>query len=149
MHGIPHALASTEYYSDHDMGWAQALQPDKRPWTDPDFNWDHFTDPEQHLELPGLAPAKRPKYGDQVEHSQQPNPGPDPGLDWDLWSNSDDQILRKQSQPRETGQAHENQVEDVSVPYPNPRSSTEPSEVMNLPSGGITMNFEHLENGRQ
>ena len=136
VHGIPHALASTEYQSDHDMGWAQALQPDERPWKDPDFNWDYLTNPEQHLESPGLAPVKRPKYGDQVEHWQQPNAGPDTDFDWGLWSNLDDQISEKQSLPKETGQVHENQVEDVSVPQPKPRASTEPmSEVMNSPSG--------------
>ena len=120
VHGIPHALTSTAYHSDHDM-WAQALRPDKRPWTDSDFNWDYLTNPEQHPESPGLAPAKRPKYDDQVEHWQLPNPGLDPDLDWDFWSNLDDQISRKQSPPKETGQAHENQVEDASVPRPNPK----------------------------
>ena len=136
VHGILHTIASTEYHSDHHMGWAQALQPDKRPWKDPDFNWDYLTNPEQHPESPGLAPAKWPKYDDQVEHWQQPDPGPDPDLDWYLWSNLNDQISRKQSLPKEAGQAHENQVEDVSVPQQNPRSSTEPeTEVMNPPSG--------------
>ena len=136
MHGIPHALASTEYQSDHDMGWAQVLQPDKRPWTDPEFNWDYRTNPEQHLESPGLAPAKRPKFDDQVETWQLPDPGLDLNVDWGLWSKLDDQISRKQSLPKETGQAHENEVEDASVPQPKPRSSTEPlSEVMNSPSG--------------
>ena len=141
-HGIPHALASTEYHPDHDMGWAQVLQPDKRPWTDPDFNWDYLTNPEQHPELPGQAPEKRPKYDDQVEHWQKSNPGPespDADLDWGLWLNLDDQISQKQSLPKETGQAHENEVEDVSVPQPEPRSSTEPlSEVMNPSSSPYT-----------
>ena len=136
VHEIPHTLASTGYQSDHDMGWEQVLQPDKRPWTDPDFNWDYLTNLEQHPELPGPAPGKRPKYDDQVEHWQQANPGPDPNVDWGLWSNLDDQISRKQSLPKETGQVHENEVEDASVPQPKPRSSTEPlSEVMNSPSG--------------
>ena len=34
VHEIPHALVSTGYQSDHNIGWEQALQPDKRPWTD-------------------------------------------------------------------------------------------------------------------
>ena len=72
------------------MGWTQALQPDKMPWKDPDFNWDYLTNPEQDLESPGLAPGKRPKYDDQVEHWQQPDPGLDPDVDWGLWSNLDD-----------------------------------------------------------
>ena len=97
------------------MGWAQVLQPDKRPWTDPDFNWDYLTNPEQHPESPGISPAMRPQYGDQVEHRQQPKPGQDPDFDWGLWSNLDNQISR-QSLPKETGQAHENEVEDGSVP---------------------------------
>ena len=136
VHGIPHAFASAEYHSDHDMGWAQALQPDKRPWKDPEFNWDYLTNPEQHSKSSGLAPAKWSKYDDQVEDWQQPDLRPDPELDWYLWSNLDDQISRKQSLPKETGQAHENQVEDVSVPpQPKPRSSTEPeTEVMNPPA---------------
>ena len=130
VHEIPHTLASTGYQSDHDMGWEQVLQPDKRPWTDPDFNWDYYlTNPEQHPELPGLAQGKRPKYDDQVETWQQANPGPDADFDWGLWLNLDEQISRKQSLPKETGQAHENEVEDGSVPQPKPRSSTE--QVMN------------------
>ena len=138
VHGIPHAIASTEYHPGHDMGWTHALQPNKMPWKDPDYNWDYLTNPEQHLESPGLAPVKRPKYGDQVEHWQQPSPGPDTNFDWGLWSNLDDQISEKQSLPKETGQAHENEVGDgdVSVPQPKPRSSIEPfSEVMNPRSG--------------
>ena len=136
VHGIPHALAPTEYHSGHDMEWTQALQPDERPWRDPDFNWDYLTNPEQHTVSPGLAPGKRPKYGDQVEHWQQPSPGPDADFDWGFWSNLDDQIWEKQSLPKVTGQAHENEVDDVSVPQPKPRSSTEPlSEAMKPPSG--------------
>ena len=125
VHGMPHAFAPAEDHPDLDMGWEHALQPDKGSWKDPDFNWDHLTNSEQHPELPGLAPAEPPKYGDQVEHWQQPSPGPDTDFDWGLWSNLDDQISDKQSLPKVTGQAHEN-VEDASVPQPKPRSSTEP-----------------------
>ena len=148
VHGIPHALASTEYHSDHDMGWAQALQPNQRPWTDPDFNWDYLTNSEQHSGLPELAPAKPPKYGDQVENWQHPNPGPDPDFDWGLWSNLGNQISRKQSPPKETGQTHENEVEDVSVPQPRPRSSTEPlSKVMDRPSGSQNDSWDSESDG--
>ena len=65
-----HAIFS-DSDSDHELTDAHAPQPNpnKRPLTYDDFNWDYWTPT-----IP--APAKQPKYENQVEDVQQPNPGP-------------------------------------------------------------------------
>ena len=70
-------MFSSESDSDHEWmaAYSPESSPNKRPLADDDFDWDHW---EQvvNSELRGPAPAKQPKYENQVEDVQQPNAGP-------------------------------------------------------------------------
>jgi hypothetical protein len=99
-HGILNTPTSTEYDSYHESMGAHAPQPkppnpNKRPWTDPDFVRDYRANLEEP-QSPRPAPPKRPKYEDQVWHVQQLNPRPskpgyldpgtlDPGYEYEIW----------------------------------------------------------------
>ena len=113
MDGLPHALASTEHDSNHELMEAHAPQPNpkKRPLTDPDP--DLPPQPKQ-LKLFGEV------LGDQVKHVQQPDPGPlaDPNFDWNYWMSLKDSPPPKPVSPKELGQIHEAQVEHAQNPKP-------------------------------
>ena len=75
LHAMLHTLFSSGDDSDHELTAAHAPEPNpnKRPLTDDNFDWDHWTK-VVNSEPPIPAPAKRPKYENQVEDVQQPNP---------------------------------------------------------------------------
>ena len=77
VHAMPHTFFSPGSDSDHESTVTHAPEPNpnKRPLTDDDFDWGHWTK-VVNSEPPRPAPAKRPKYENQVEDAQQPNPGP-------------------------------------------------------------------------
>ena len=72
-----HEFLSSEYDSDDELTAAHSPEPspNKRPLTDDDFDWDHW-EKVVSAEPPISAPAKRPKYENEVEDMQQPNPEP-------------------------------------------------------------------------
>ena len=115
--GLPHALASTEHDSNHELMEAHAPQPNpkKRPLTDPDPDL-----PPQLKQLKLFGEV----LGDQVKHVQQPDPGPlaDPNFDWNSWMSLEDLPPPKPVSPKELSQIHEAEVEHAQ--NPNPALST-------------------------
>ena len=77
MHGMLDPMFSSWSDSDHGLmaAYSPEPSPNKRPLTDDNFDWDHW-EKVVNSEPPRPAPAKRPKYENQVEGAQQPNPGP-------------------------------------------------------------------------
>jgi hypothetical protein len=110
-HEILSTPTSTEPDSDDESTGAHTPQPslpnpNKRPWTDPDFNRDHQANLEDP-QPPGPAQPKRPNYENQVGHVQEPNPMPskpgyskpgflDPGYKYEIFDPTPyDSLLRQ------------------------------------------------------
>jgi hypothetical protein len=121
-----HALTSlADYGSDDGSTGAHApeLNPNKRPLTDPDpeFDWDYWMSVEDP-KPPGPAPPKRPKYENQVSDMYAQRPSPGSSTEWDSeYTDSDDA-------------ASSNEVYQEHRVQPNSRPSTESEpEVVNSP----------------